>query len=1258
MLEITPEHIAELDDTDLRTLIGRLCEAELASRGLPLSSVTWGGNQRAADGGLDVRVALPKASPAGDFVPRANTGFQVKCENMARAAILAEMRPSNVLRPAIAELADHDGAYIIVSSQGSTADAPLRNRREAMAEAVADLPPRAHLHLDFYDRTRIASWVRRHVGLIPWVRTSIGRALQGWQSYGAWAHDPRGADAEFLLDDTPRVQTGLKNDGAGLSVLTGIARLRGILREPGKVVRLVGLSGVGKTRLAQALFDARIPEAALDPALALYANISDDPDPQPTGMVSDLNAAGARVIVVIDNCTPELHRAVSEVCRQPGSTVSVITIEYDIREDEPEGTEVFELQPSSEALVEQLIRRRFPDLSPPNAHMVARFSGGNARIAIALAATIERHDSVSGLADRELFERLFQQRNAPNRELMRAAQACALVYSFQGEALTGDEAELPNLAAMIGLDAAALFGFVAELRGRDLVQARGVWRAVLPHAIANRLALTALEEIPFEVIERELINNGPTRLLKSFSRRLGYLEASPPAQTIVRRWLAPGGLLADVANLNELGVAMLVNIAPVAPEATLAAIERGFGSGEAPEASSMGRVTELLRSLAWDAALFERCAMLLAEIARTDNDARDALKRLFQLYLSGTHALIDLRAAVADRFLRSTDAGLRQIGLLAIGAMLEGAHFRAPYHFDFGARSRDYGFWPRHIDEVRAWYEAGFRLATRVIADGLPTAEELRRIVGKRFRGLWQAGLFDLLEEISRTLGEGGHWTEGWIGTRDTLRYDHAALAPEIANRLRRLEEFLRPRELIDKVRAVVLHEGFTVLDFDDVDFDRDDETVEGYQRTDQIARELGAMAATDEAALVELLPELFRSRDRALLFGRGLGEASFAPAALWRMITARFAEAPEDSGNPLLLMGFLAGVHARDPACTTMLLDAAVEDVSLGPLLPALQTAVPITADGVARLNRAITLNLAPAVAFRNLAGGRVVDDVSGGQLSGLLSRIAAKPGGLDPAMEILFMRLYSDASQHRPLDPDLAQAARDLLLARPFRHNDRDEGRLPFLVKSALSSPDGPDTARLLWRNFAAAVARHETNATEQQALLKGLFSTHPVALLDEIGTGDPDHIDAALRLVRNITQFGDNPIDCVPDDTLLIWCRGDPAARFPLAASIVTPVRGGTDGAAAQWTRAARALLDAAPDRVGVLERLLERFRPRGWSGSLAAILSARAELLNQLAEDADPNLAGHAMRAYENLQRAIAAMRQYETQHDQLRDERFE
>ncbi len=57
MFEITADDIAALNDEDLRSLVALLCEAELHSRGLSGSAVTWGGDQNAADGGVDVRVA-------------------------------------------------------------------------------------------------------------------------------------------------------------------------------------------------------------------------------------------------------------------------------------------------------------------------------------------------------------------------------------------------------------------------------------------------------------------------------------------------------------------------------------------------------------------------------------------------------------------------------------------------------------------------------------------------------------------------------------------------------------------------------------------------------------------------------------------------------------------------------------------------------------------------------------------------------------------------------------------------------------------------------------------------------------------------------------------------------------------------------------------------------------------------------------------------------------------------------------------------
>src|SRR3984893_2043350 len=97
MFEITRDDIAVLGDEDLRTLIGLLCEAELRRANLPVSAVTWGGDQDAKDGGLDVRVSLPADTKISGFVPRAATGFQVKKPDMPASEISKEMKPKGVL---------------------------------------------------------------------------------------------------------------------------------------------------------------------------------------------------------------------------------------------------------------------------------------------------------------------------------------------------------------------------------------------------------------------------------------------------------------------------------------------------------------------------------------------------------------------------------------------------------------------------------------------------------------------------------------------------------------------------------------------------------------------------------------------------------------------------------------------------------------------------------------------------------------------------------------------------------------------------------------------------------------------------------------------------------------------------------------------------------------------------------------------------------------------------------------------------------
>ena len=482
IFEVTPEHIEALSDIDLRTLVGCLAEQEVVRAGHSASSVTYGGHQNAKDGGIDVRVDLGAAAIDG-YIPRAQTGLQVKAEDMPKSAIQQEMRDSGKLRPSIIKLGEAGGAYIIVSSKGSVSDTSLSTRKNAIAEAIADAPSASGLHVDFYDRRRVATWVNQHPGLIPWVRSRIGLPLSGWRPFEDWSSSPGAINENYLTDDHIRLVGVSLKDTDGLSAVAGVNKLREILSKPKGSIRLVGLSGVGKTRLAQALFDGMIGTNPLSPHLAVYADLADAPDPVPLELLGRIQHLGQRCVLIVDNCGIDLHRKLTARMKNTQTAVSLLTIEYDISDDEPENTETFKLEPASSEIIAKVVERRYPQLTSPEIRTIAAFSEGNSRIALVLAETAQEGESLANLQDSGLSKRLFHQNHQENPDLLRAAKACSLVYSFNGETLEGGEAELPLLAALAEQTVSQMHGHIAELYRRQLVQKRSKWRALLPHAL-------------------------------------------------------------------------------------------------------------------------------------------------------------------------------------------------------------------------------------------------------------------------------------------------------------------------------------------------------------------------------------------------------------------------------------------------------------------------------------------------------------------------------------------------------------------------------------------------------------------------------------------------------------------------------------------------------------------------------------------------------------------------------------------------------
>jgi hypothetical protein len=169
-------------------------------------------------------------------------------------------------------------------------------------------------------------------------------------------------------------------------------------------VRLVGLSGTGKTRFAEALFDDAVGNKALPKSHVIYGDVA-SVEVSPITVAEQLIAEGRRAIVIADNCPATVHRQVTNIISRPNSQISFLSIDYDVGENQPESTLVVVLKEDGDELIRALLKQRAPGLPATDRDRIVDFSGGNSRIALVLVRSAQAAGSLANLADRELVSR-------------------------------------------------------------------------------------------------------------------------------------------------------------------------------------------------------------------------------------------------------------------------------------------------------------------------------------------------------------------------------------------------------------------------------------------------------------------------------------------------------------------------------------------------------------------------------------------------------------------------------------------------------------------------------------------------------------------------------------------------------------------------------------------------------------------------------------------------------------------------------------
>ncbi|EGV28599.1 hypothetical protein ThidrDRAFT_3591 [Thiorhodococcus drewsii AZ1] len=1135
-----------------------------------------------------------------------------------------------------------------------------------MRDAIADLPSPDDLHTDFYDRTRMADWVNEYPGEVLWVRQQLGQTLAGWRPYGNWSHAPDDANSVYIIDETARLRDQTHPQDGMISIIDGITRLRSRLAAPGGIVRLTGLSGTGKTRLLEALFDPNIGEQPLDPSLAIYADIGhESPEPRPSQLATQLTAEGRRAILLMDNCPSATHDAIAQQC-QSSPVLSLITVDLDIQDDITEGTDVFRLLNASESVIKGLLDQRYPALPEPVRWRIAVFSGGNARVALLIAHSVSPDTNLADLGNEGMFRRLFHQRNQADAGLLQAAEALALVYSFDGETLDSDQTEITLLAGLAGLDSRTLYRSVAELKRRDIIQCRGRWRAILPQPLANWLAKRALENQPALGIADRFWSYGNPRLLRSFAHRLSYLHDSPEARRIAEAWLSATGPLVRLREIASSSIDprhdLIEYMAAVNPTAVLSAFDQFTMNASLDELGPQScwhckPWVFLLRKIAWFPELFQTAVRVLVRFVWAGRDTHGALtnanqlEELFWLRLSGTKADASQRLAALEELLFSADEPAQELGMIALRGMLRSGYFSGSVDCGFGGYPIDEGWQPADATERRDWYLGALAIAKRLAFADSPRRAEARKAIADHFRDLWCfEALFDELEALAQEINAQDYWPEGWLAVRHTIALDADRMDATLLDRLRKLEERLVPTDRWARFRAYVMQPLHKILDTEHGD------DADGYAQASEAAveeaRQLGREIAETQDFPASVWNDLFSpAAHQASWVGEGYAEAVAAISEGWASLVERYGASKQDSRNSALMGGFLRKSAEMDRTSVERFLDEAVSDPVLGPVFPFLQLQAGIEGGAVRRLIESAEGGLAQPRAYWGLVFGRTTENIPAEDLARLILSIASSTDGLAIAGNILCHHFRHKHEDELSWDTSLLECGRKLLREHPLdQQDDTAIYHLTEIAKVCLPGEEGVQDAHQASRRILEMTTDRYRDWRTLRPLVSILLELHPLTVLDCWlgGRDDPrwlQWMSSSGHLDRN------NPLSKVPTAILLDWAHAAPETRFPRLATVVTAFEK-VDGIA-NFSQTTLSLLQEAPDRSAVLEALAPQFRPNSF-GSRADLLEERRSLILPFLDDEDVWVAGAALEIERTLQDEIA----FEREREGNRDERFE
>lgn len=590
------------------------------------------------------------------------------------------------------------------------------------------------------------------------------------------------------------------------------------------VIRLLGLSGLGKTRILLETFRPKENDnnSLISTNRILYVNCNDYPNQiNFSEIISKIIDEKEDAILIVDNCDISTHKLIVRNLKG----LSLITIDSNPEENSnTDGTNYIVIGKNELSdIVTQIVDSNFQNIGEGNIERIKDFSQGIPFMAVLLGESVKNGEHFIGkLDDKDLLDKLLGTKGK-EQEWRNILKSCSMFsyFGFENELesqykflATNQNITISNNTEQVRIS--TFLEVVKHFKAREIFEKQGRYLSIRPFPLSMALAVEWLDTCTSDRMLQVIVDisnlEEPHRkhLINSLAEQMKYLGYNDKAVQIVEKITGPNSPFDDAEVLNtELGSRLFRSFVEVNPIAVSQNFKRQFFNKSTEELLKIraGRrnIIWTLEKLCFDKRTFSDSAKVLLQFAIAENEtwannATNQFLHLFNIHLSGTEAVLEERWKIIDWLLNKGDKAYYDFALRAMKVGL-----------NFGHASRMGGAEQqgskRLIDNNPTWKEIDeywgniLNKLLEIIKSKNEYSDLASEAIANCTRTMFHIGMGKLILTYLKEISElkNNDWDSGLKGLKFARKYENHSIPEQQLVEINRLIELLTKTDFSTK---------------------------------------------------------------------------------------------------------------------------------------------------------------------------------------------------------------------------------------------------------------------------------------------------------------------------------------------------------------------------------------------------------------------------------------------------------------------------